>query len=74
MKTTVDIPDDILREAMEDSGAETKREAILTALVEYTRKRKLAKARAMLGTFKDFMTVAELRESRNSRNKRNGIG
>ena len=74
MKTTVDIPDAVLKEAMRHAGASTKRQAILAALEEYNRKRKLDKVRSILGTFKNFMTVEELRQSRESRAKRHGFG
>ena len=42
MKTTVDIPDDELREAMRHTRATTKREAIVTAIAQFNRRRRMA--------------------------------
>lgn len=64
MKTTVDIPDDALREILELTGAATKREAIVTAIVEYNRRRRLAALAARLGTFREFLSAAELHQLR----------
>ncbi len=38
MKTTVDIPDHVLRDAMRNTRSKTKRTAILTALEEMNRR------------------------------------
>ncbi|HEY8666531.1 MAG TPA: type II toxin-antitoxin system VapB family antitoxin [Tepidisphaeraceae bacterium] len=73
MKTTIDIPDDMLKHAMEYSGATTKREAILAALDDFNRKHRLTKARKLLGTFDNLITVKELRSLRNARSKRHGL-
>lgn len=72
MKTTIDIPDKMLSEAMRNSKAHTKRDAVLAAIDEYNRRHRLAKARAMLGTFKNLMTVEQLRELRNPGGRRRG--
>lgn len=72
MKTTIDIPDELLKRAMKYSGASTKRQAVLAALTEFNRWHRLEKARALLGTFKNMMTVEELRELRNRGARRRG--
>jgi len=41
MKTTLDIPDDLIREAMTVSKSKTKTEAIITGLRELIRQRKI---------------------------------
>ena len=66
MKTTVDIPDDMLGELIENTEARTKREAILTAIEEYNRKKKIAALADVVGTFDQFMTADELNQSRGS--------
>ena len=66
MKTTVDIPDDMLGELIENTEARTKREAILTAIEEYNRKKKIAALADVVGTFDQFMTADELERSRGS--------
>jgi hypothetical protein len=42
MKTTVDIPDEELRAVMCFTQAATKREAIVTAIADYNRRRRMA--------------------------------
>jgi Arc/MetJ family transcription regulator len=64
MKTTIDIPDEELSEAMKHSGAKTKREAVVAAISEYNRRRRLEKIAARFGKSKTFMTQDELRRVR----------
>jgi Arc/MetJ family transcription regulator len=70
MKTTVDIPNDLLKEAMQYSNSNTKRDAVLAALEEFTRKHRQAAMVKHLGTFKDFITPQELADARQNRQKR----
>ncbi len=74
MKTTVDIPDKVLKEAMKHSKAATKREAVVVALEEYNQRHRQAALVKYLGTFEDFITPEELSESRSSRMKQHGVG
>jgi len=67
MKTTVDIPEKELEEVMQNTGAKTKREAIVHAIRDYNRRRKLAGIVKMLGTFKDFMNQNDLKKMRKDR-------
>lgn len=64
MKTTVDIPEDELREAMGHLGAKTKKEAVVTAIVEFNRRRRLDWLIEQMGTLDDVMTREELMELR----------
>ena len=64
MKTTVDIPEKELRDAMRHTGARTKREAVVTALADFNRRKRLERLAEKLGTFEDFMTQEELRALR----------
>ena len=64
MKTTIDIPDQVLREAMKNSGADTKREAVLTALEDFNRKHRQQKLIKLMGTFKSMMTHRQLMKLR----------
>lgn len=64
MKTTIDIPKDELDELIRETRAKTKKEAVVTAVKEFNRKRRLARVSKMLGTFKDFMTPDELQRLR----------
>ena len=60
MKTTIDIPDDVLRDAMRFTGAVTKRQAVVAALADYVRRQKVAALAAHLGSCPDLMTPSEL--------------
>lgn len=64
MKTTIDIPEKVLAEAMKHSGAETKRDAVLAALEDFNKRSRIAALAKHLGTFKDFMTLDELMKMR----------
>ena len=64
MKTTIDIPSDILQEVLANTGAKTKREAILTAVVEFNRRRRLAKLANRFGSFEGFISNDELTKLR----------
>jgi len=65
MKTTIDIPDGTMAEAMRFTGAKTKREAVVTAVERFNRLKRLEKLNARVrGKFRDFMTQAELKAMR----------
>ena len=64
MKTTIDIPDDELEEIMRLTKAKTKKEAVVTAIREFNRRRKLDIVLGQLGTFKDVMSQEDLRRMR----------
>lgn len=50
MKTTVDIPDKMLAEAMRHTRAKTKREAIVTAIEDFNRRKRMAELIKYSGT------------------------
>ena len=64
MKTTIDIPEDELADAMRFTGAKTKRAAVVTALVDFNRRRRMAELVEFAGTCPDLMTVEELQAQR----------
>ncbi|MBP9592873.1 MAG: type II toxin-antitoxin system VapB family antitoxin [Steroidobacteraceae bacterium] len=64
MKTTVDIPDDELREVMRHTRAATKREAIVTAIAEFNRRRRMAALVEHAGKGELIVTPEELQEQR----------
>ena len=59
MKTTIDIPDQALADAMRFTGAKTKREAVVKALVEYNRQQRVKDLVASFGTL-DFASNDEI--------------
>ena len=61
MKTTIDIPDNELRDVMRFTRATTKREAIVKVLEEFNRRRRMAELVKYSGTFSDrFPTNDEI--------------
>jgi Arc/MetJ family transcription regulator len=64
MKTTVDIPDEELADAMRFTRARTKREAIVTAIAEFNRRRRMAELVKRAGTCADLVTVGDLQQQR----------
>src|SRR5216117_1485389 len=61
MKTTIDIPENELRDAMRFTRATTKREAVVKVLEEFNRRRRMAELVKYSGTFSDrFPTNDEI--------------
>jgi len=61
MKTTVDIPEEELRDAMRFTNAKTKREAVVRILEDFNRRRRMAELVRYSGTFSDgFPTNDEI--------------
>ncbi|HEX4964450.1 MAG TPA: DUF2191 domain-containing protein [Thermoanaerobaculia bacterium] len=60
MKTTVDIPQEELEEVLRHTRARTKRDAILTAVSEFNRRKRLEQLAEQLGTFENVMPLDEL--------------
>lgn len=59
MKTTIDIPEDALADAMRFTGAKTKREAVVKALEEFNRLQRVKDLVASFGTL-DFASNDEI--------------
>lgn len=64
MKTTIDIPEGELMDALRFTRAKTKREAVVTALTDFNQRRRMAELIEYAGTCPDLMTVEELRGER----------
>ena len=65
MKTTIDIPEGTMEEAMKFTGAKTKREAVVTAVERFNHLKRLEKLNARVrGQFRGFMTQADLKAMR----------
>jgi hypothetical protein len=52
---------------MRHTGARTKREAVVTALAEFNRRRRLERLAASFGTLDEFMTREDLGRMRQER-------
>jgi Arc/MetJ family transcription regulator len=60
MKTTVDIPEKVLAEAMRHARAKTKREAIVTAIEDYNRRKRMAALVKYSGSSDTLLSNAEI--------------
>jgi hypothetical protein len=60
MKTSLDIPEEELSDLLRHTKARTKREAIITAVREFNRRRRLAALIKRTGRSRTFMSVDEL--------------
>jgi len=66
MKTTVDIPNEALEELCKHANTSTKKEAILSAINEYNRKRQLESLAEHIGTFDGLISKTELMRLRSA--------
>lgn len=64
MKTTIDIPENELMDAIRYTNAKTKREAIVTAVRSFDQRLKHAEIAKKFGTCETFITQAELLDLR----------
>ena len=64
MKTTVDIPESDLADAMRFTRAKTKREAIVTAIQDFNLRKRMAELVKHAGTCADLTGVEELQRQR----------
>ena len=64
MKTTVDIPDFELEDAIRFTNAKTKREAIVSAVADFNRRMRMTELTKYAGTCVDLITPQELQAAR----------
>lgn len=64
MRTTVDIPEDLLAEAKKAAGVKTKTATIIISLQELIGKRKIQKLRRLRGKIDLEIDLRNLRENR----------
>ncbi len=60
MKTTIDIPTSELEDAMKYARAKTKRDAVVTALKDYNRRKRMAELIKYSATSDTFMSNEEI--------------
>lgn len=70
MKTSVDIPSDVLKAAIRYSGAKTKREAIVTAMEDFVRRKRMAELIKYSGKFGSMMSHEEMKAAERSRQRK----
>jgi hypothetical protein len=61
MRTTVDIPDQLLRDVQEMTGAATRRDALIQALEDYIRRQRIQRVIDVAGTLEFDVDIRELR-------------
>ena len=64
MKTTIDIPEQALKDAMRFAGTKTKRKAVMAAVEEFNARHRMATLARHLGTCKNLLTTDELKRLR----------
>lgn len=64
MKITINIPDQELRDAMRYTGAPSRQEAVVTALIDFDRRQRLHRLAGQFGTLDRFLTQEDLQEMR----------
>lgn len=64
MKTTIDIPEKILLEVLQYSKMKTKKDAILIAMEEYVKRKKMEKFASKLGSLENLISSSELQKLR----------
>lgn len=70
MKTTIDIPKDELEDAIRFSGAATKKEAVLAALADFNRRKRMAALVKHAGSSNTMATNEEIEASELRRQSR----
>ena len=71
MKTTIDIPENELRDAMRFTRATTKREAVVRVIEEFNRRRRMAELMKYSGTFSDRFPRNDALEAVDAKRDRN---
>lgn len=66
MRTTIDIPEEILTEAMQLAGIKTKTGAIVLSLQEFINHKKIEKLRGLRGKINLDIDLDALRRDRNA--------
>jgi len=67
MRTTLDLPEDLLKEAMRLSKARTKTSTVILSLQELINKRKIERLRALKGKLDLDIDLDVLRRDRTAR-------
>ena len=68
MRTTIDINGDLISEVMKVSGTKTKKKAILVALKEYLRYKKIEELKSLIGNYDSFdLNLEDLKKMRDER-------
>lgn len=68
MRTTIDISEELIAEVMKKAGVRTKKDAIVTALKDYLKHKKVEELKGLIGNYESFdLTLDDLKKMRNAR-------
>lgn len=69
VKTTIDIPDEVMADVMQLTKSATKRDAVVGGLREFIRRQKVDELIKLLGTSDTFMSHEQLMQMRQQQGK-----
>ena len=68
MRTTIDINEELIQDVMKKAGVRTKKDAIVTALKDYLKHKKVEELKGLIGNYESFdLTLDDLRKMRDAR-------
>lgn len=68
MRTTIEINEELISDVMKKAGVKTKKDAIVTALKDYLRHKKLEELKGLVGNYESFdLTLDDLKKLRDAR-------
>jgi len=68
MRTTIDINEELIADVMKRAGVSTKKDAIVTALKDYLKHKKIEELKGLIGNYETFdLTLDDLKKMRDAR-------
>jgi Arc/MetJ family transcription regulator len=68
MRTTIDINEELIKNVMKKAGARTKKDAIVIALKDYLRHKKVEELKGLIGNYESFdLDLDDLKKLRDAR-------
>ncbi len=68
MRTTIDINEELINDVMKQAGAKTKKDAIVIALKDYLKHKKVEELKGLIGNYDSFgLALDDLKKMRNAR-------
>ncbi|MCY4210931.1 MAG: type II toxin-antitoxin system VapB family antitoxin [Gammaproteobacteria bacterium] len=64
MKTTIDIPERELADAIQFANAKTKREAVVTAIIDFNQRKRMVQLMKYAGTCEALVSAGALQAER----------
>jgi len=68
MRTTIDINEELIADVMKKAGVNTKKDAIVTALKDYLKHKKIEELKGLVGNYESFdLALDDLKKMRDAR-------